>query len=86
MTISHYADALVFKEEWQGDYAFTEKNAKAVFLICDSIVNNFKVGNLKRHYKKLHPEFTSQYPVQSELRIKKLQCIKICVFKKSFKI
>ncbi|XP_071055046.1 EPM2A-interacting protein 1-like [Onthophagus taurus] len=65
-----------FNEEWEEDYAFIEKNGNAVCIICNSTVNNYKVGNLKRHYEKLHSEFISEYPAKSELRIKKLQSLK----------
>lgn len=62
-----------FKEEWKEGFAFISKQNKAFCLICCSSINNFKVGNLKRHHEKLHPEFSLQFPKNSEIRATKLK-------------
>ncbi|KAJ3646454.1 hypothetical protein Zmor_024042 [Zophobas morio] len=68
-----------FKQEWEEEYAFIERNGKALCLICNSSVNNFKSGNLKRHYEHLHSQFSSQFPYKSELRTKKLNSLRSTV-------
>ena len=63
-----------FKQEWE-EYAFIERYGKALYLVCNSSVNNFKSGNLKRYYEHLQSQFSSQFPHKSELRTKKLNSL-----------
>lgn len=72
-----------FKEEWEEDYVFIPKNDKALCLICNTTINNFKIGNLKRYYEKLHPDFSKQFPEKSELRTKKIISLKSSITNQS---
>lgn len=65
-----------FNNEWEENFFFIDNNGKALCVICNSTVKNYKVSNLRRHYETNHPQFSNQYPPNSKLRSDKLTSLK----------
>ena len=47
------------QEEWVENYNFIDNNGKSFCLICNIIIKNYKVSNLRRHYETNHPHFST---------------------------
>ena len=69
-----------FNNEWEENLFFIENNGKALCVICNSTVKNYKASKLHRHYETNHLQFSNQYPPNSKLRSEKT-----CFFKIKFK-
>ena len=65
-----------FQQEWEENFAFIERNGKPFCLICNTLLNHFKVSNLKRHYDTNHKHFHGEYPPESEIRSQKIRSLK----------
>lgn len=65
-----------FNNEWEENFFFIDNNGKALCVICNSTVKNYKASNLRRHYETNHPQFSNQYPPNSKLRSDKLASLK----------
>ena len=65
-----------FNNEWEENFFFIDNNGKALCVICNSMVKNYKASNLCRHDKTNHPQFSNQYPPNSKLRLDKLASLK----------
>ena len=66
-----------FHKEWEEDYFFVMFNSRCVCLICCASISLRKTGNLERHFITVHNKYTKDFPVQSELRKKKVRRIEI---------
>ena len=51
-------------------------NSRCVCLICRASISLPKKGNLERHFTIMHNKYTKDFPIQSELRKKKLEELK----------
>lgn len=65
-----------FHNEWEEDYFFVYSNAKSICLICNASVAIPKKGNLERHFKTVHKNYDTDFPVKTALRTRKLQELK----------
>ncbi|XP_067124137.1 general transcription factor II-I repeat domain-containing protein 2A-like [Centruroides vittatus] len=65
-----------FNNEWEENFFFIDNNGKALCVICNSTVKNYKASNLRQHYETNHPQFSNQYPPNSKLRSDKLASLK----------
>lgn len=72
------AENRIFKDEWTEKYVFIlpTGSSKPVCLICSETVAVIKSGNVKRHYETKHVQFEKTYPLQSEMRARKLTELK----------
>lgn len=68
----------VFNSAWKNEFAFTETNGKPMCLICQRTVSVMKRDNLRRHHERLHPEFKTTHPPDSDLRKNKIQAWLAC--------
>ncbi|XP_069828996.1 zinc finger BED domain-containing protein 5-like [Dendropsophus ebraccatus] len=67
-----------FKSEWTDKYCFILTNAaqpKPLCLICNETVALIKSSNVKRHYETKHRSFEQNYPLNSEIRAKKISSL-----------
>lgn len=65
-----------FNAEWEEKFFFIDNNEKALCVICNNTIKNYKSSNLRRHYETNHPQFSNQYPPNSKLRSCKLASLK----------
>lgn len=66
-----------FNNEWEEKFFFADSlNGKCVCLICNGIIANYKMGNLRRHHETNHSQFCKQYPPDTKLRTEKLKSLK----------
>ncbi|XP_053221557.1 zinc finger BED domain-containing protein 5-like isoform X1 [Podarcis raffonei] len=65
-----------FNKEWEERYCFVDLNGKCVCLVCSSTVAVSKKHNVQRHYERNHSSFAKDYPLDSELRKKKVHEMK----------
>ncbi|XP_061450843.1 general transcription factor II-I repeat domain-containing protein 2-like isoform X2 [Rhineura floridana] len=66
----------LFNKEWEERYCFVDLNGKCVCLLCSSTVAVSKKHNVQRHYERNHGSFAKDYPLDSELRKKKVSEMK----------
>nr|XP_022908263.1 general transcription factor II-I repeat domain-containing protein 2A-like [Onthophagus taurus] len=65
-----------FHNEWKELYFFTMYRDNCLCLICRATVALAKKGNLERHFSSLHKNYENEYPVNSELRKRKVKELK----------
>uniref|UniRef100_A0A8D0B0Q1 SCAN box domain-containing protein n=1 Tax=Salvator merianae TaxID=96440 RepID=A0A8D0B0Q1_SALMN len=66
----------LFNKEWEERYCFVDLNGKCLCLLCSSTVAVSKKHNVQRHYERNHSSFAKDYPLDSELRKKKISDMK----------
>lgn len=64
-----------FQEDWTEKFLFIDNNNKSMCLICKINISNYKVSNLRRHHEGSHPNFLTQYPLNTKLRTDKIQSL-----------
>ena len=64
-----------FNNEWE-NFFFIDNNGKALRVVCNSTVKNYKASNLRGHYETNHCLFSNQYPPNSKLTSDKLASLK----------
>jgi hypothetical protein len=62
------------------EFFFVESNKRALCLICKSLINVFKICNLKRHYENHHKEHSTEYPLNTQSRRDQLILLKSMLF------
>lgn len=65
-----------FHSEWEHEFLFTFVNEKTLCLICQQTVALPKRGNLERHHASAHATFKEAYPLNSTLRLKRVDELK----------
>ncbi|KAG8233889.1 hypothetical protein J437_LFUL005216 [Ladona fulva] len=75
-----------FNTDWEESYCFVNVKDKYVCLLCSCSVAVAKKHYVERHFKTNYATFNTNYPLQSELRKKKIAQLKLnlsaqqCVF------
>ena len=46
-----------FRQEWEEKFSFIERSERPLCVICNTVLNDFKVGSPKRHYDTNHEHF-----------------------------
>lgn len=65
-----------FNNEWKEKFFFVDSfDGKCVCLICNAIIANYKMSNLRRHHDTNHSQFCKQYPPDTKLRTEKLKSL-----------
>ncbi|CAM5099278.1 unnamed protein product [Eretmochelys imbricata] len=65
-----------FQEEWKNKYFFVEHNGKAMCLLCQTCISQFKSSNLQRHFASSHAHMDQEVPQGAEHRTLKLKTLK----------
>lgn len=65
-----------FNDEWEHLYCFVDYKGKCICLLCNNSVAIPKKSNIERHFKTVHTNFDSDYPMNSEIRRKKIISLK----------
>ncbi|XP_068191985.1 zinc finger BED domain-containing protein 5-like isoform X1 [Antennarius striatus] len=65
-----------FRKEWEEAFFFTMTFSKCVCLICRSTISTPTRGNVERHYRTVHRDCDTEFPLESELRKRKVQELK----------
>ena len=65
-----------FLEELIEKFAFVERSGKPLCLVCNTVLNYFRVSNLRRHYDINHGHFHFEYPTESEIPSHKIKSLK----------
>ena len=70
-----------FNSEWEEEFCFIEFNGKCICLLCNNSVAVPKRSNVERHFKSIHGNFNSEFPLKSEIRKRKIRSLKELVKK-----
>lgn len=65
-----------FHNEWEELYFFTMYKDKCLCLICRATIALPKKGNIERHFLSLHKKYENNYPVNSQIRRRKVKKLK----------
>lgn len=61
-----------FNKEWEELFCFIEYNGKNICLLCNASVALPKKSNIERHFNTVHANFSQIFPLNSELRRKRI--------------
>jgi hypothetical protein len=66
-----------FNVEWEEQFCFIYYKEKSVCLLCNSSVAIAKKCNVERHFITTHKNFNTKFPMNSEIRKKKISELKL---------
>lgn len=66
-----------FNAEWEEQFCFIYYKEKIVCLLCNSSVAIAKKCNVERHFNTTHKNFNTNFPINSEIRKKKISDLKL---------
>lgn len=70
-----------FNTEWEEQFCFVEYNGKCICLLCNASVAVPKKSNTERHFQTMHSSFNSSFPLNTDIRKKRIAELKTVLTK-----